>query len=138
HRRAVGGAGSQAWVTLFASANLVDLLPGPLDNTAVRLVTQSNVDASFDNVKVESSSNLDEFLHLAPNSVCIDTGSTERVDPADPESDPIAFRDFSDQLGPVDGDDPGPPQDEDEIPQRDIGADEWPQPMEVPYWWESP
>src|SRR5690606_7754932 len=80
HRRAVVGAGSQAWVTLFASTNLVDLLPGPLDNTAVRLVTQSNVDASFDNIKVESSSNLDEFLHLAPNSPCIDVGFTELID----------------------------------------------------------
>ena len=60
----------------------------------------------------------------------IDVGETDMY-----ENKPVVYRDFDDAQSPVDG--PDPPGEEDTLPERDMGADEYPTHGGFSYWWRK-
>ena len=97
--------------------------------TTSNLVLQADVGTTvwFDNIELDANSNLDKFLKLsgaAGNlSPCIDTGKPNLP----------TYRDFDDELGPLDG----PEITEDTDEESDIGADEYTTLSPMPYWWKN-
>jgi hypothetical protein len=93
-----------------------------MDNDSFAFATEPDGIYRFDRLRIKSHNNLGDFLHLEPDSPAIDATNLD-------DSHGV-FRDFDDQLGPVDG---APPTGI----FRDMGADEYPTQGGFTYWWRN-
>ena len=110
--------------------DLAAVPPRPVPTlTTSNLVLQADVGTTvwYDNIELDANSNLDTFLKLSgvPGflSPCIDKGDLN-LD---------TFRDFDDELGPLDG----PENPDNDARRGDIGADEYTTLSPMPYWWKN-
>jgi hypothetical protein len=99
-----------------------------MDNDSFAFATEPDGTYRFDNLRIKSHNNLGDFLHLKSDSPAIDAGDTDLIN-----GEPVVFRDFDDQFGPVDGDQDFP----DFFIDRDMGADEFPTNGGFTYWWRN-
>ncbi len=91
-------------------------------------------DYHFDNIYIKQENNWQDFLHIENASPCKDTGTNVEWD--DELQDYVflpEFRDFDNQASPL-GTSNGQ-----ELPPRDMGADEYPTPSDAAgvFWWEN-
>jgi len=118
------------------------------ENDVVRVVTteylplsmQEGQTGGYDDILLRAHNNLGEFLHLNEFSPCIDMGDTPFYDH---DNNPatadvlLPFRDFDDMKGPLDADGLDTVDNDGVRIERDIGADEWPQPEASSFWWKN-
>jgi hypothetical protein len=110
------------------------------ENNRFLIEVETNAKYQFDDFDIKINNNLNDFLHLFGDD------TTEVYSPAIDAGDPNIlnpefFRDFDDQLGPVDIEGEGYeprviPSDPDYRP-RDMGADEYPTNSGFSYWWRN-
>ncbi len=98
------------------------------ENNRFLVEVQTNAQYEFDDFDIKINNNLNDFLHLESGSPAIDTADTD----LDANFNPVVFRDFDDQFGPVDGD-----LDQFFTDERDMGADEYPTDSGFSYWWRN-
>ncbi len=118
-----------------------EMLPHLIANTAnqklftvtetEKLYLVATKNSAYDIDYIRFTHNWREFLHLDSGSACIDKGDTDHLGD-DEDRPPIRFRDFDNMMGPLTEGATANNQIE-----RDMGADEFPTPIEFVYWWEN-
>ena len=122
------GKVGEAMIKVFAVDTVTTLTSARLE---FRINASAGAEFWFDNVRIDRWPNLGEFLHLQSDSPVIDVAKT--LDDQNPPQPLGPYRDFDDQLSPIDG--PQPPEEEDNENERDMGADEYPTNPAFSYWW---